>query len=80
MKSCVLHPNRDGTQRAQGIAVCPECFLKYRDERKLNLEFKQRVFFRELLAARHGLTKKAIAERAAFILCVASWILAVSLY
>ena len=67
MTKCILHPERDAKNDAQGIPVCPQCFNRYAVElRKARRENKgtgmdKRPFLRQLTVRYHGLQRAATA-------------------
>lgn len=65
MSKCVLHPERDAKNDAQGIPVCPSCFNRYAVERRKaqqqqGNQLLARPFLRQLIVRYHGL-KGAVA-------------------
>lgn len=56
-RHCIIHPEREAHVDATGILVCPECWKRYRDERRdSGGEPAKRPFLRELVAKQHGLS------------------------
>lgn len=50
--TCILHPYESAYTTAQGILVCPDCYRRYTDERRMSDgQFQRRPFLQELIKA-----------------------------
>lgn len=52
---CLLHPDREARQSAQGIPICEVCWVLYQCERREFQSMRDRPFMQRLLDKRHNL-------------------------